>query len=78
VTTQTRRPSAGPDSPTSAAVMEPLMTKAQVAHAMSVSIRMVERLVARGQLKAVRLGGGLRQVRFRPDDVRRCVDRATS
>jgi excisionase family DNA binding protein len=48
-----------------------LLTRAEVAHILSLSLRSVDRLRARGILPAVKV---LTTVRFREDDVRRLID----
>lgn len=50
-----------------------LLTLAQVAEQLAVSLRTVERLVARGELAVVRVG---RQVRVRPQDMDAYLDAA--
>lgn len=48
-----------------------LLTRADVAHILSLSLRSVDRLRARGILPAVTV---LSAVRFREEDVRRLID----
>lgn len=50
-----------------------LLTASDVATALKVSRKTVLRLVARGQLRAIRLNA--RVVRFRPADLERCYKR---
>lgn len=69
--TTSRRPAAGPDSAAStAAPMEPLLTKDQAAQFLCVSVRKVEQLMASGELPRVRIGS---LARIRPADLRRYV-----
>src|SRR5262249_40661638 len=51
---------------------EKLLTRAEVAQLLSVSLRSVDRLVARGILPAVKV---LSTVRFRPEDVKLLTER---
>ena len=51
---------------------EKLLTRAEVAQLLSVSLRSVDRLVARGILPAVKV---LSTVRFRPEDVKSLTER---
>ena len=54
---------------------QPLLTRTQVAKLLSMSLRSVDRLVARGILPAVKL---LSTVRFRPEDVQALVQRGSA
>lgn len=53
-----------------------LLTPAQVAAKWKVSVRTVQRYIAEGQLKAVRLPGG--QYRIRPEDADAAVAEASA
>jgi len=52
-----------------------LLTKMETAHALKVSLRTVDYLIARGALKAIRPVGS-RCVRVEPDELRRFIDAA--
>lgn len=55
-------------------IVTPLLDKQNVAKALAVSVRTVDRLRATGELRAVRLGVGERAaVRFEPEEVERLV-----
>lgn len=75
--TSTRRPSAGPDTATSTTVEPLVLDKREAAEKLGVSVRQVERFVKRGLLKRVRFPG-MREVGFRPQDLKTFVDRSTS
>lgn len=47
-----------------------LLTKKEVADFLRVSVKTVERMVADGELKAIRIRG---QVRFDPEDIRALI-----
>ena len=48
-----------------------LLSKADVAGILSLSVRSVERLVARGLLKNIKIGG---VVRFRPSEIEKLIE----
>ena len=48
-----------------------LLSKKEVAETLSVSVRSVERLVARGVLKKIKIGGA---VRFRSSDLHKLIE----
>ena len=51
--------------------MNALMSKREVAKLLAVSVRTIERLVARGKLKTVKVGGC---VRFRSNEIKEVVN----
>ena len=53
--------------------MEALMSKREVARALNISIRGVDRLAERGKLRRVKIG---RLTKFEPADVRALVEKA--
>lgn len=53
----------------------PLLTKAEVADWLRVSVRTLDRLVAQGAITPLMIGG---QIRFCPDEISRFLKRAKS
>lgn len=66
---QTRRES--PDNISPLATLKQLLTRHEAAQSLSVSLRMVDDLVKRGDLAAVRIG---RSVRIRPSAIENFVE----
>lgn len=63
--------SVGGDLPGNTAMSEKLLTRSEVSDMLSISLRSVDRLRARGILPAVKV---LSTVRFRAEDVKKLID----
>lgn len=66
----------GLEQPLLAEHLPRLLTMADVADVLGLSVRTVRRMAATGELPIVRLNG--RTVRFRPEDVRTLIKRGTA